>query len=147
MSVRSQNSPLSDEFLLELKKLQEYDLQAREEIEKKINENFNKNQDLITSSRIENINIQNPDPSSKIYNLFDSMSKSIDILERINRADLYHKNSHVDEIVKRSSLIEEIKINYKKLRKFYEGNLISTPINVKITFLCIFLQNLLNKYF
>jgi hypothetical protein len=135
MSVRSQNSNLSDEFLLELKKLQETDSQIREEIEIKIHENFNKNQDIIfSSSIIENINIQNPDPSSKIYNLFDSMSKSIDNLERINRADLYHKNSHVDEIVKRSSLLEEIKLNYKKLRNYYEGSLVSTHVHVKIIF-------------
>jgi hypothetical protein len=131
MSTLSQNTPIPDEFLFELKKLQETDSQVREEIENKIQENFNKTEDnLSIATKIENINVQNPDPSSKIYNLFDSMSKSIDSLERINRADLYHKSSHVDEIVKRSSLLDEIKINYKKLRNYYEGSLVSTHIHV-----------------
>jgi hypothetical protein len=139
MSTLSQNTPIPDEFLFELKKLQETDSQVREEIENKIQENFNKTEDnLSIATKIENINVQNPDPSSKIYNLFDSMSKSIDSLERINRADLYHKSSHVDEIVKRSSLLDEIKINYKKLRNYYEGSLVSTHIHVKNIFLNIF---------
>ncbi len=154
---------MSDDFLLELKKFQELDQQVKEEIEKKISSTSKSSQMSQSSvygntgttgntfttgttgtiprtahNIIENMNVNTVQEdslyySTRISNLLDTLSKSIDNLERINRSDLYNKNSSVDNIVKRASLIDEIKTNYRKLKNYYEGTLITNrSVNINL---------------
>ena len=97
---------MTNEFFTELTKFKNLEQTLRSEIESELTE-----EKRSISSQ--------PGSNEVIDNLFEMLNQTLENLKRIHTTLLSSKSSSVMESVKRSSIIDELDSNYRRLKMYY----------------------------